>query len=210
MSDTNQVYIVNGTRTAVGTFGGSLKDTSPCQLGELVIREALQRAEVEPEAVGHVVLGNVIHTEARDMYISRVAALNAGIPKETPALTVNRLCGSGIQAIVSATQSIMLGDTDVAVAGGAESMTRSGHLLPSMRWGQRLGDGSAIDMMLAALHDPFGHGHMGITAENVAKRYEISREQQDEFALESHRRAANAIEQGYFADQIMPVEVKKS
>ena len=208
MSDTQQVYIVNGTRTAVGSFGGSLKDIEPCKLGELVIREALTRAGVEAEAVEHVVLGNVIHTEARDMYISRVAALNAGVPKEAPALTVNRLCGSGIQAIVSAAQSVMLGDADIAVAGGAESMTRSGHLLPGMRWGQRLGDGTAVDMMLAALHDPFGHGHMGITAENVARRFEITRVQQDEFALESHRRAAAAIEQGHFIDQIMPVEIK--
>ncbi len=209
MSSINEVVIVNGVRTAVGGFGGSLKDKSPCELGQLVCSEALKRAEVEPEAVGHVVLGNVIHTEARDMYISRVAAINAGIPKETPALTVNRLCGSGIQAIVSAAQAIMLGDAKVALAGGAENMSRAGHLLPAMRWGQRLGDSTAVDMMMAALHDPFGHGHMGITAENVAKKWGISREQQDEFALESHRRAANAIQQGWFETQIMPVELKR-
>ncbi len=208
MSSFNEVVIVNGARTAVGGFGGSLKGVPPCELGQLVIGEALKRAEVDPDLVGHVVLGNVIHTESRDMYISRVAALNAGIPKETPALTVNRLCGSGIQAIVSATQTIMLGDADIAVAGGAENMSRSGHLLPAMRWGQRLGDGVVVDMLMAALHDPFGHGHMGITAENLASKWDISRQRQDEFALESHRRAANAIQQGWFEEQIMSVEVK--
>lgn len=207
MSSFNEVVIVDGARTAIGAFGGSLKGISPCELGQLVIAEALKRAQVEPDAVGHVVLGNVIHTESRDMYISRVAALNAGIAKQTPALTVNRLCGSGIQAIVSAAQSIMLGDAEIAVAGGAENMSRSGHLLPAMRWGQRLGDGVVVDMLMAALHDPFGHGHMGITAENLAKKWDISRRQQDEFALESHQRAANAIQQGWFDEQIMPVEI---
>ncbi|MEM7208365.1 MAG: acetyl-CoA C-acyltransferase family protein [Pseudomonadota bacterium] len=208
MSTVSEVVIVSAVRTAVGSFGGSLKDVEPCKLGELVIAESIRRAGIEASDVGHVVLGNVIHTEARDMYISRVAALNAGVPKEAPALTVNRLCGSGIQAIVSAAQSVMLGDAAVAVAGGAESMSRSGHLLPNMRWGQRLGDGAAIDMMLGALHDPFGHGHMGITAENVADRYGISREQQDAFALASHTRATSAIEAGHFDSQILTVEVK--
>ena len=177
MTDTNNVVIASAVRTAVGDFGGSLKDLAPCELGEKIIAEAVRRSGIDATSVGHVVLGNVIHTEPRDMYISRVAAVNAGIPKETPAMTLNRLCGSGLQAIVSAAQTIMLGDNDIAVAGGVESMSRSGHLLPAMRWGQRLGDSSALDMMVGALNDPFGHGHMGITAENVAKRWEISREQ---------------------------------
>jgi acetyl-CoA C-acetyltransferase len=201
------VFVLAGKRTAIGDFGKSLKDVAPTKLGEIAIRAALAAAELEAAEVQHVVMGNVIHTEPRDAYLSRVAAVDAGIPVETPALTVNRLCGSGLQAIVSAAQTIMLGDADVAVAGGAESMSRGGFLLPNERWGARLGDGRVVDMVVGALHDPFGHGHMGITAENIAARYEISREAQDAFAVESHRRAAVAIAEGRFKSQIVAVEL---
>jgi acetyl-CoA C-acetyltransferase len=201
------VFVLAGKRTAIGDFGKSLKDIAPTKLGEIAIRAALAAAELEAAAVQHVVMGNVIHTEPRDAYLSRVAAVEAGIPFETPALTVNRLCGSGLQAIVSAAQTIMLGDVDVAVAGGAESMSRGGFLLPNERWGARLGDGKVLDMVVGALHDPFGHGHMGITAENVAARYQISRETQDAFSVESHRRAAAAIAEGRFKSQIVAVEL---
>src|SRR5438874_7424743 len=205
MSD---VMVVAGARTAIGDYGGAFKDVAPTKLGSIAIREALARAKVDPASVGHVVMGSVIHGEARDMYLSRVAALDAGIAVGTPCLTVNRLCGSGLQAIVSAAQHIMLGDTNIAVAGGAESMSRAAYMLPSGRWGQRMGDAPVIDAMTAALHDPFGHGHMGVTAENIAAKYGFTREQQDQFAVESHKRAAKAIEQGYFRDQIVPVELK--
>ena len=208
MSTARDVVIVDGVRTAIGTFGGSLRDVPPTELGAIVAREALSRAKVSPAEVGHVVFGNVIHTEPKDMYLSRVAAITAGIPKEVPALTLNRLCGSGLQAVVTAAQMIMLGDAKVAVAGGAESMSRSPYSLPGVRWGQRLGDSAAVDMMLSALHDPFGHGHMGITAENLALDGGITRDEQDALALESHRRAAAAIASGRFADQIVPVPVK--
>lgn len=200
-------FIVAGKRTAIGDFGKSLKDIPPTKLGEIAIRAALADAGVAPTEVQHVVMGNVIHTEPRDAYLSRVAAVEAGIPFETPALTVNRLCGSGLQAIVSAVQHIQLGDADIAVAGGAESMSRGGYLLPAARWGARLGDGKMLDMVTGALHDPFGHGHMGITAENVAARYQISRETQDEFSVESHRRAARAITEGRFKSQIVAVDL---
>ena len=198
-----EVVVLSGARTGIGDYGGSLKDIPPTALGSIAIREAVVRAKV-----GHVVMGSVVHGEARDMYLSRVAALDAGLPVGTPCLTVNRLCGSGLQAIVSAAQHILLGDTDCVVGGGAESMSRAAYFLPSARWGQRMCDAVAIDAMTAALHDPFGHGHMGITAENIAAKYGITREQQDAFAVESHRRAAQAIAQGYFASQIVPVEVK--
>jgi acetyl-CoA C-acetyltransferase len=201
------VFILSGQRTAIGDFGKSLKDFPPTKLGEIAIRAALSRAGVEAAEVQHVVLGNVIHTEPRDAYISRVASVDAGIPVETPALTVNRLCGSGLQAIISAAQTIMLGDAEIAVGGGAESMSRGGYLLPNERWGARLGDGKVMDMVVGALHDPFGHGHMGITAENIATRYQITRETQDEFSAESHRRAAAAIAAGYFKSQIVTVEL---
>jgi acetyl-CoA C-acetyltransferase len=195
-------------RTAIGDYGGALKDVAPTKLGALVVKEAVARSAIEPAAVGHVVIGSVIHGEARDMYMSRVAAVEGGIPVGTPCLTVNRLCGSGLQAIVSAAQHIMLGDTDVAIGGGAESMSRAAYFLPSNRWGQRMGDGAVVDAMVAALHDPFGHGHMGVTAENIAAKYGFTREQQDAFALESHRRAARAIDEGRFKSQIVPVELK--
>ena len=202
------VMVVAGVRTAIGDYGGAFKDIPPTKLGSIAIKEALSRAKVDPASVGHVVMGSVIHGEARDMYLSRVAALDAGLAVGTPCLTVNRLCGSGLQAIVSAAQHIMLGDTDTVVAGGAESMSRAAYFLPSGRWGQRMGDAAAVDAMTAALHDPFGHGHMGVTAENIAAKYGFTREQQDQYSVESHKRAARAIEAGYFKSQIVPVELK--
>ena len=204
----SEVVVVAGARTAIGDYGGAFKDTPPTKLGSIAIKEAIARARVDPASVGHVVMGSVIHGEARDMYLSRVAALDAGVPVGTPCLTVNRLCGSGLQAIVSAAQHILLGDCNTAVAGGAESMSRAAYMLPSGRWGQRMGDAPVIDAMSAALHDPFGHGHMGVTAENIAAKYGFTREQQDQFAVESHRRAAAAIESGRFKGQIVPVELK--
>jgi acetyl-CoA C-acetyltransferase len=203
-----EVVVLSGVRTAIGDYGGALKDVAPTALGATAIREAVARAKVDPAQIGHVVLGSVIHGEARDMYLSRVAAIEAGLPVGTPCLTVNRLCGSGLQAIVSAAQHILLGDTDCVIGGGAESMSRAAYFLPSGRWGQRMGDAAAVDAMVGALHDPFGHGHMGITAENIAAKYGITRDEQDRFALASHQRAANALAQGYFASQIVPVEVK--
>ena len=200
-----EVVVVSGVRTAIGDFGGALKDFSPTDLGARVVREVLSRANVSGDDVGHVVFGNVIQTEPKDMYLARVAALNGGVAQHAPALTVNRLCGSGLQAIISAAQSILLGDTDVAIGAGAESMSRAPYLAPSVRFGLRMGDARLIDMMLGALHDPFDTIHMGVTAENVAAKYGISREMQDELALESHRRAARAIEAGYFKEQILAV-----
>ena len=205
---TREVVVVSGARTAIGGYGGSLKDFGPTKLGAFAIKEAVARAKIDPASVGHVVMGSVIHGEAKDMYVSRVAALEAGLPFGTPCLTVNRLCGSGLQAIVSAAQHILLGDTDTVVGGGAESMSRAAYFLPAGRWGQRMGDGAVVDAMTGALHDPFGHGHMGITAENVAAKFGFTREQQDAFALESHKRAANALEKGFFKDQIVSVEMK--
>ena len=202
------IVILSGARTAIGGFGGSLSGIAPIDLGTTVAKAALERAGVAGDQIGQVVFGHVINTEPRDMYLSRVAAMQAGIPEGTPALNVNRLCGSGAQAIVSATQALMLGDADFALAGGAENMSRSPYILPSARWGQKMGDTGASDMMLGALSCPFGTGHMGVTAENVAADYGISREDQDAFALESQRRAAAAIEAGHFKDQIVPVEIK--
>ena len=203
-----EVYIVSGVRTAIGDFGGSLKDLPPTELGARVTREALTRAGVAGGEVQHVVFGNVIHTEAKDMYLSRVAAVNAGITQDAPALTVNRLCGSGLQAIVSAAQAVTLGDADIAVAGGAENMSRSGYLSSGMRWGARMGDTAMIDMMTAALHDPFENIHMGMTAENLAESHQVTRGQQDDLALQSHQRAARAIKEGRFTSQILPVTLK--
>ncbi len=204
----NDVYVVSGVRTAVGDFGGSLKDKSPGVLGAAVVREAVRRAGVDPHSIGHCAIGNVIHTEAEDMYISRVAALNGGLHHHTPAVTVNRLCGSGLQAIVTAAQQIQLGVCQSAVAGGVEVMSRSSYIASGARFGYRMGDGKLIDMMLAALHCPIEHCHMGVTAENVAEKWEITREDQDQLAVESHRRAQHAIENGYFKDQILPIELK--
>ncbi|GHE05643.1 3-ketoacyl-CoA thiolase [Defluviimonas sp. 20V17] len=206
MSD--DIVILSGARTAIGTFGGSLAGTPPIELGTTAAKAALARAGVEGGQIGHVVFGHVIDTEPRDMYLSRVAAIQAGIPDTTPAMNVNRLCGSGAQAVVSAAQSLMLGDADFALAGGAECMSRSPFILPAARWGQKMGDTGAQDMMLGALNCPFGTGHMGVTAENVAGESGISREAQDTFALESQTRAAKAIAAGYFKDQIVPVEVR--
>lgn len=208
MSDIREVVVLSGVRTAIGDYGGALKDTAPTELAGQVIREAVKRAKVDPQQVNQLVFGNVIHTEAKDMYFSRVACIKGGLPQETTALTVNRLCGSGLQAIVSAAQSIQLGDADVSVAGGAESMSRGGYLMPTLRWGQRMNDGGVVDMMVGALTDPFDTVHMGITAENIADKWKITREQQDAFAVESHRRAVNAIDKGYFKDQILPIELK--
>ena len=208
MSNEREVVVLSGARTAIGDYGGALKELAPTELAGQIIREAVKRAKVDPKTVDSLVLGNVIHTEAKDMYVSRVACLKAGLPQETTALTVNRLCGSGLQAIISAAQMIKLGDADIAVGAGVESMSRGGYLMPTLRWGQRMNDGGAVDMMVGALTDPFETVHMGITAENIAAQWKISREQQDEFAVESHRRAINAIDKGYFKDQIMPVELK--
>jgi acetyl-CoA C-acetyltransferase len=203
-----EVVVVSGARTAIGDYGGAFKEVPATKLGATAIREAVARAKVDPASVGHVVMGSVIHGEAKDMYLSRVAAVEGGIPVGTPALTVNRLCGSGLQAIVSASQHILLGDCDVAVAGGAESMSRAAYFLPSGRWGQRMGDAAIVDAMTGALHDPFGHGHMGVTAENIAAKYGFTRAQQDEFSIASHQKAAKAIEAGYFKSQIVPIELK--
>jgi acetyl-CoA C-acetyltransferase len=208
MGDKRDVVVLSGTRTAIGKYGGGLVAVPPCDLAATVVREAVRRAGVEPTDVGHAVFGNVIHTEARDMYLSRVAAVNGGLPVETPAFTLNRLCGSGLQAIVSAAQAIQLGDCDVAVAGGAESMSRGQYWLPGMRWGQRMQDGVVVDAMVGALTDPFDDCHMGVTAENVASDYGVSRADQDGLAAESHRRAAAATDAGYFTEQITPIEVK--
>lgn len=203
-----QIYVVSAARTAIGTFGGSLKDQPLSSIATVAVNATLQRSGVSPDAIDHVVMGNVIPTEPRDAYLSRVAAMDSGIPKETPAFNVNRLCGSGLQAIISAAQSILLGDAEIAIGGGAESMSRGPFILPGMRWGARLGDSQAVDYMNGILHDPWQRIHMGVTAENVAKRYNISREAQDELALESQRRAARATAKGYFKDQIVPVEIK--
>lgn len=209
MSDSSrEVVVVSAVRTAIGTYGGGLAGTPPADLAALCVRESVSRAGLEAAEIGHCVIGNVIHTEPRDMYMARVAAVNGGLPVETPALTVNRLCGSGLQAIVSAAQLILQGDTQAAVAGGAECMSRAQYWLPGMRFGQRLGDGQVIDAMVGALSDPFDDCHMGITAENVAAKWDISREDQDALALESQQRAARAIEEGRFSGQIVPVEVK--
>ncbi|VVD88794.1 beta-ketothiolase BktB [Pandoraea sputorum] len=203
-----EVVIVSGVRTAIGDFGGSLKDFAPTQLGAIVAREAMARAQVGGEDVGHVVFGNVIHTEPKDMYLARVASIEAGVSQHAPAMTVNRLCGSGLQAVVSAAQSILLGDTDVAMAGGAESMSRAPYVMPGARWGTRMGESRLVDMMLGALHDPFANIHMGVTAENIAKKWGITRDDQDRLAVESHQRAARAMAAGYFNDQIVPITLK--
>ncbi|PYY69504.1 acetyl-CoA C-acyltransferase [Pseudomonas jessenii] len=206
--NTPEIYVVSAARTAIGTFGGSLKDVPLADLATTAVKAALERAAVDPALVGHLVMGNVIPTETRDAYISRVAAMNAGIPKETPAYNVNRLCGSGLQAIINAAQTLMLGDADIVVGAGAESMSRGPYLMPSARWGSRMGNAQVIDYMLGILHDPFHGIHMGITAENVAARNGITREMQDALALEDQKRAAHAIANGYFSEQIATVEIQ--
>ena len=202
------VVVVSAVRTAIGTFGGSLKDVPPIELGTTVVREALSRAQVNGVDVGHVVFGHVVNTEPKDMYLSRVAAIQAGCGQETPAFNVNRLCGSGLQAIVSAAQAIQLGDCDIAIGGGAENMSRAPFASLNMRWGSRMGDTKMVDMMVGALHDPFQTIHMGVTAENIAKKWGITRDEQDALALESHLRAERATAQGRFKDQIVPVMLK--
>ena len=203
-----EVVLLSGVRTAIGDYGSALKDVPPTELAALVVREAVARAGVEGSDVGACVFGNVVHTEPKDMYLSRVAAVNGGLSESSQAFTLNRLCGSGLQAICSAAQQIMLGDTDAAVAGGSENMSRALYGVPSARWGQRMGDAAMLDMMVGALTDPFDTVHMGITAENVAERWGISREDQDALAVESHQRAAAAQAAGKFKDQILPVELK--
>ena len=204
----DDIVILSGARTAIGTFGGSLSGIAPIDLGTHVTKAALDRAGVDAGQIGHVAFGHVINTEPRDMYLSRVAALGAGIPDTVPAMNVNRLCGSGAQAIVSIVQSLAMGDADFAVAAGAESMSRAPYIMPAARWGQKMGDAGALDMMLGALNCPFGTGHMGVTAENVAAEHDITRAAQDSFAMESQTRAANAISKGWFKDQIVPIDVK--
>ena len=202
------IVILDGARTAIGTFGGALAGTSPIDLGTVVAKAAMERAGVEGGQIGHVAFGHVINTEPRDMYLSRVAAMQAGVPDVVPAMNVNRLCGSGVQAIVSVVQSLMLGDADFGLAGGAENMSRSPFIIPDQRWGAKMGDVVTKDMMLGALNCPFGTGHMGVTAENVAAEYDISRVDQDTLAMQSQERAAAAIAAGHFIDQIVPVDVR--
>ncbi|MDG1982214.1 MAG: beta-ketothiolase BktB [Alphaproteobacteria bacterium] len=202
------VYIMSANRSAIGGFGGTLKGFCPVDLGTLVAKEAISRSGYDPKEIDHAVFGNVIHTEPRDMYVSRVIALQSGLSKDSAALTVNRLCGSGLQAIISAIQLLALEDASITMAGGVEIMSNGAHIIDGFRWGARMGDGKVHDMMLGALHDPFGHGHMGITAENISSRYQISRDMQDQFALTSQQRASKAIEDGVFKDQILPIEIK--
>ena len=208
MESARDVVVLSAVRTAIGKYGGSLKDHPPTELAATVVREAVKRSGVGASDVGHVVFGHVIHTDVHDMYLSRVAAIKGGLPAETPAFTLNRLCGSGLQAIVSAAQLVMLGDADVAVAGGAESMSRGQYWVPALRWGQRMGDGIVVDATVGALTDPFDDCHMGMTAENIAAKWRVSREDQDALAVESHRRAAQALAKGYFKEQIVPIEVR--
>ena len=205
---TQEIVILGGARTAIGTFGGALAGTPAIDLGATAASAAMERAGVNPGQIGHVAFGNVINTEPRDMYLSRVAAMQAGVPDSVPAMNVNRLCGSGVQAIVSVVQSLMLGDADFGLAGGAENMSRAPYILPDARWGQKMGDVRSLDMLLGTLNCPFGSGHMGMTAENVASEHEVSREQMDDFALQSQQRAAAAIDSGRFKEQIVPVEVR--
>ncbi len=203
------IVILGGARTAIGTFGGSLAGTTPIDLATVASKAALERAGVEGAQIGHVAFGHVINTEPKDMYLSRVAAMGAGVPDTTPAMNVNRLCGSGVQSIVSVVQSLMLDDADFGLAGGAENMSRSPFIIPDQRWGAKMGDIRTLDMMLGALNCPFGTGHMGVTAENVAAEHTVSREEQDAFAMQSQERAAAAIAAGYFESQITPVQVKQ-
>ena len=203
-----EVVVVSAVRTAIGTFGGALKDIPPTELGAQVVRESLKRANVTGDSIGHVVFGHVVNTEPKDMYLSRVAAIEGGCAQDTPAFNVNRLCGSGLQAILSAAQAIMLGDADIAIGGGAENMSRAPYASLSSRWGVRMGDTKMIDMMMGALHDPFHGIHMGVTAENIAAKWGITREDQDQLALQSHQRAERATKAGFFKTQILPIVQK--
>jgi acetyl-CoA C-acetyltransferase len=203
-----EVVVLSAVRTAIGKFGGALKDIPPTELAAKVVCQSVQRSGLAPSDIGHVVFGNVIHTDPKDMYLARVAALRGGLTVETPALTLNRLCGSGLQAILTAADAIQHGDTDAAIGGGAESMSRAPYWLPAMRWGARLNDATAIDALVAAVTDPFDEVHMGNTAENVARQWGISRNDQDELACESHRRAITATKEGYFRNQIVPIDLK--
>ncbi len=205
---TREVVVVSGVRTPIGGYGGSLQNIPPSELGAMCVKEAVSRSGVDPAEFGHVVFGNIIHTDSHDHYLARVACVKGGLPVETPALTLNRLCGSGLQAIITAAQSIMLGDADVAVGGGAENMSRSPYFSQAMRWGARMNDTTLVDAMVGALSDPFNDYHMGVTAENVAKKYGVTRDDQDALAVQSHTRAAKAQEKGYFKDQILPVDIK--
>ena len=205
----SEVFILSATRSAIGSFGGALKQMPPVELGAEIARSAIAQSGLDAGEIGHAAIGHVIHTEPRDMYSPRVIAMNAGMPESSPAFQVNRLCGSGLQAIVSATQLIQLGDTQTALAGGVEVMSRGGYLMADQRWGARMGNATSYDMMLGALQDPFGLGHMGITAENVADEFDISRDEMDEFAAESQRRAAEAVAKGYFQSQITPLEIQE-
>lgn len=208
MTANADVVVLSAVRTAIGKFGGSLKDTPPSELAGQVVCHSIQRSGLPRERIGHVVFGNVIHTDARDMYLARVAALRGGLPVETPALTLNRVCGSGLQAICTAAEAIGHGDCDAAIGGGAECMSRAPYWLPTLRWGARLNDAKAVDVLVASVTDPFDEVHMGITAENVAKKWHVSREDQDEYAVESHRRAIQAIQEGRFKEQIIPIQIK--
>ncbi len=208
MANPREVFVVSAARTAIGTFGGALKDSPPADLATLAIKTALERSGAAADSVGHVALGTVVTTEPRDAYMSRIATLGAGLPKETPAFNVSRLCGSGLQGIISASQAIMLGDCEVAIGGGAENMSRGAYLVPSARFGARMGDAQMLDVMVGVLHDPFQKIHMGLTAENVADKFGITRQMMDELAVESHRRAANAIKEGRFKEQIVAVMLK--
>ena len=203
-----EVVVLSGVRTAIGTFGGAFKDTPAVDMAAAVVRDSVTRAKIDPDQIGHVAFGHVVNTDVRDMYLARMATINGGLPKEVPAFNVNRLCGSGLQAIVSASQSILLGDCDAAVAGGAENMSRAPYWLPNTRWGARMGDNKTVDPMVGALHDPFNTIHMGVTAENVARQCSITREQQDQLAVDSHNRAQKAIAAGYFKEQILGIEMK--
>ncbi len=208
MGNEREVVVLSGVRTAIGSYGGSLKDQPPTELAAAVTAEAVKRSGLEPGDIEHVIFGNVIHTEPADHYLGRVALVKAGIPETTPGLTLNRLCGSGMESIVSIAQRILLGDITAGIGGGAECMSRSQYWLPGMRWGQRMNDGQVVDAMVGALTDPFEKYHMGITAENIAEQYGISREDQDKLAVSSHQRATKAIESGVFKDQILPVEIR--
>ena len=208
MSNPREVVILSGVRTAIGGYNGSLKDQPPSELAALIVREAIARAGVEAQEIEHVVFGHVINTEPHDMYLARIAAVKGGVPVEAPALTLNRLCGSGMQAIISAAQMIALGEIDAAIGGGAEVMSRSPYSVPTLRWGARMNDAKLVDMMVGALSDPFDDYHMGVTAENIAAKWGISREDQDALAVESHQRAAAAIADGRFKSQILPIQIK--